>query len=199
MRGAVSKLFLQENVAVLDKSPEQWPIGIITPKYLIRFLNEVRSTLGSLSLLPVAELMSGTVAARPKVTVEATVGEAIDAMIAARVTTVPVVDVVTGKLVAALGPAELHAIATLPTDDDFNDTMALLVADYLEDFRALVELDTSSSAQTVRPTDTLNTVLELMTASGASAVHVINDERQPIGLVTSFDVIRAVRPPTGGL
>jgi CBS domain-containing protein len=189
----------QENLAVLDMSPEQWPIGIITPKYLIRFLNEVRSTLGGLALLPVSELMANTVIAAPKVTVEATVGEAVDALVNARVTTIPVVDTLTGKLVSALGRAEIHVLATLPTDDDFNDAMGMMVADYLDDFRAMVELDASSSTQTVRPTDTLNTVLELMTASGASAVHVLNDERQPIGLVTDFDVIRAVRPPTGGL
>ena len=190
-------------LAVLDFTERHRAVGVITPWYLVRFLCDNRESLGTLGTLPMSVLLPKLQHADVRVYTDASLGVALRAMMAAKTAVVAsVVDRDTGRLVAALSKREQHALATLGTDIEFNEALDLNVVDAITNVQTMTRITSASKTlalATVHLTDTYATVVELMAASELDVVHVVDEVMRPMGIVTAFDMIRAVRPPLGGL
>lgn len=179
----------------MERKGERQSVGVILATYLLRYLSDNRDLLGVLATMPASLLMNPTPAVGE---LQQNMRDALAAMAAANV---PVLPVVAGggsrTLVSALAPWHLMLLAGLGTNAEFNAAVANNVADFLMSVEGLLGAPTTTP--TVRATDTYGTVLELMVAAAVPAVCVVTDDNQLVGAITHLDMIRAARPPLGGL
>ena len=191
----------QDTLGVLGDDSRHRAVGIVSQQFALRFICDNRDMLGTLATLPASAIVAQSLSAFPFITIPSTLTgiAAVQAMVDNRLTALTVVDSESGVLVGCLTRKLLHALASIGTDDEFSEAMGWNVVDLLVRLQSDAGVPPGAALPIVHPSDTFGTVLEVMVGAFADVVHVVTADMIPSGVITPLDIIRAVRPPKGGL
>jgi CBS domain-containing protein len=177
-------------IAISNPDKENRIEGMITGSSIVRALRDNLQVLGSLGHVPVGTLVpTGRDLVLTASATTATARECVQSLLLHSVLAMPLVDT-EGAIIANFSVSDIRLLAG-KSAEEAEAALGGSALDLLKGDDGRVR-----PPVTVMASDTLGSVIELMTSSGVHRVYIIDAARRPIGSVTVTDIIRMVLSPT---
>jgi CBS domain-containing protein len=181
-------------VAVVDMAHHKVTKGVITQSMVLRVIHEHIGVIGELGSAVVGSLFATGGDAVPFCEPRsASAREVLQTLLLKGYQGCPIVDDGSGAIIANVSVSDIRNLAGMSAEDaEANlDRPALwLVSPTHSDESA------PRPPITVRPSDTLSTVIGLIVTSRVHRVYIVDERNRPIGIVTLTDLLRLLLSPT---